>query len=341
MMLPLALTRYRCQIDQELKEALAAGPSPCYRLLGYHLGWLDSQGRPQASPGGKALRPALCLLACQAVGGEMSRALPGAAALELIHEFSLIHDDIQDGDVERRHRPTLWSLWGQPRALNAGDAMRILAGLALERLGGRGVPAPGQLRAAFLLDQSCLEMIEGQYLDISYETRLDITPQAYLDMVDRKTAALFSCALHLGALLGARDEALAQPFRDYGRKLGLAFQIRDDILGIWGREEATGKPFGNDIRRRKKSYPVVVALAAARGAAAEELISLYRREGVEEAQVARVIQLLEGLGARECAQEKARELKEGALQELEGAPLPAWARAELQEISAFLVEREF
>ncbi|MBI4297338.1 MAG: polyprenyl synthetase family protein [Chloroflexi bacterium] len=341
MELPMAFLRYRSCIERELREILAPEDIPCRQLLHYHLGWMDEHGNPGPGFGGKALRPTLCLLACQAVGGDMEQALPAAAALELAHNFSLVHDDIQDGDSQRRHRPTLWYLWGKAQALNAGNALRILAGRALERLEGQGVPIPKRLQASRLLDRSILEMIEGQYLDLSYESRLDIATQAYLEMVERKTAALIGCSLHLGALLGGGDGTTAEAFCNAGRKLGLAFQIRDDILGIWGREESTGKPLGGDLRRRKKSYPVVLALEKATGTARDELLSLYASGSpLEETEIGCVLQLLEELRVREQAQDKARALKEEALIALGGQLCPPWD-AELQDMATFLVERDY
>ena len=242
MKLPVVFERYRSEIDSELRAVLAERESPLYDMMRYHLGWIDWQGRPLSGTAGKALRPALCLLACEAVGGTYHRALPAAAAVELLHNFSLIHDDIQDDDRERRHRPTVWSIWGKPQAINAGTAMRVLASLALSRLGENGVSGEKQLRIQRILDESCLRLIEGQYLDISYESRLDIGVTDYLGMIDGKTAALIGCSLELGAFLGTDDEAVIRGLWNFGRNLGLAFQIRDDILGIWGDEKETGKP---------------------------------------------------------------------------------------------------
>ena len=276
MNLPGVFNKYRADIDAELKSVLAERQSPFYDMMRYHLGWVDEKGNVLTSSGGKALRPTLCLLACEAVGGDYRQALPAAAAIELVHNYSLIHDDIQDDDRERRHRPTVWSIWGKPQAINAGTAMRVLANLALLRLKELGVPDQKQLRAHYLIDEKCMSLIEGQYLDISYETRFDITVDDYLDMIRKKTAALIACSLELGALLGTDDEQVIESFRNIGTNLGLAFQIRDDILGIWGDEQKTGKPSCSDIRRKKKSFPVIWAFDKAQGELRTDLLNFYR-----------------------------------------------------------------
>ena len=195
----------------------------------YHLGWIDKKGNRTDGNTGKALRPTLCLLACQAVGGEYHRALPAAAAIELLHNFSLIHDDIQDNDRKRRHRPTVWAIWGKPQAINAGTAMRILTNVALFRLKELGVNPEKRLLVQQLLDETTLRLIEGQYLDIDYEKYVDINVSDYLRMVQGKTAALIACALESGAALGTDDERLIKNLHDLGWNLGLGFQIRDDI----------------------------------------------------------------------------------------------------------------
>ena len=340
MKLPLIFERYRAEIDAELRSALAEHQSPMYDMMRYHLGWTDEQGRPVEGSGGKALRPTLCLLACEAAGGAYSRALPAAAAVELVHNFSLIHDDIQDDDRERRHRPTVWSIWGKPQAINAGTAMRVVASLTLLRLAERDTPVQKLLRAQRLLDESCLRLGEGQYLDISYESRLDLRVADYLEMIDKKTAALISCSLELGALLGTDDEPVIEGFRSFGRNLGLAFQIRDDVLGIWGDKEKTGKPVGSDIRRRKKSLPVVYALEKAEGKGKTELTKIYQGEIIDDNGLDTVLRILDGVQAQVQAQSMAEEFRERALAEIEKMVLPSWARYGLEEMAHFLVKRE-
>ena len=190
MKLPNILEKYRFDINNELKSIVESYTSPMYDMMRYHLGWTDSSGNPIQNSYGKALRPALCLFSCESVGGNIHKALPVAAALELIHNYSLIHDDIQDDDRERHHRPTVWAIWGKPQAINAGTAMRIIANSALINPQTWDMDLQKQLHVYQRLDEISLKLIEGQYLDISYEDRFDITVKDYLTMIELKTAEL-------------------------------------------------------------------------------------------------------------------------------------------------------
>ena len=342
MPVPALLGRHRAELEEALRAAIpAAGPDLLYQMIRYHLGWEDQQGHPLAKAGGKGIRPALCLWACEAVGGSWRQALPAAVALELVHSFSLVHDDIQDGDTERRHRPTVWSIWGQPQGINAGDSLLVLARRALLRLRDEGLPAPKVLAACQILDEACQELIEGQCLDLSFEEMPDVSPEAYLEMVGKKTGALLAASLHLGALVGSDDEALAGRLARCGRLLGLAFQIRDDILGVWGAPALTGKPAGSDIARRKKCLPVVYALAAAQNSAREELLRLYTQDSLSDGDVARVMAILETSAARDYCQGMAEERIAEALAELTDARISPAAHRDFQELATFLLERDF
>lgn len=339
MKLPAAFEKYRSAIEGELRTALAERQSPLYDMLRYHLGWVDDKGNPQRGTTGKALRPILCLLACEAVSGNYHRALPSAIAVEMVHNFSLIHDDIQDDDRERRHRPTVWSIWGKPQAINAGTAMRILAGMALLRL--KDVSVQKQLHVQRLIDESSLKLIEGQYLDISYESRFDIGVSDYLDMIERKTAALIACSLEVGALLGTDDEPVIASFQSFGRNMGMAFQIRDDILGIWGTEEQTGKPLGSDIRHRKKTLPIVYILEKAEDGLRKELINVYQNGAFNEDGVGTVLRILESVDVQHQAQRMAERYRDKAIRAIDKLALLPSAKHDLEEVSHFLVERNF
>jgi geranylgeranyl diphosphate synthase type I len=340
MTLPAPFHRYRTELEEELKAAVGDSPLPLYMMMRYHLGWVNQEGYPQPGKGGKALRPTLCLLACEAVGGDWRKALPAAAALELVHNFSLIHDDIEDRSPERRHRPTVWWLWGEAQAINVGDAMHSLARLSLLRLEQRGVSPEKILQASRILDETCLRLCEGQYRDISYEQRLDIDLEDYLEMIAGKTAQLFETSLHLGALLGTEDNQLIQPLCLFGRKLGLAFQMWDDFLGIWGKEEITGKPVQSDIQQRKKTLPVVYALGKADFADREKLRQLYSKDALEDEEISLVRQLLEKANAQSYTEKLLEDYYFQALQELKSAPLSPAAGEELAEVAAFLLERK-
>lgn len=341
MNLPSIFERYRGEVDSELRSIFVDYDLPLYEMMRYHLGWIDENGNHIEGASGKALRPTLCLLACEAAGGDFHKALPSAAAIELVHNFSLIHDDIQDNDRERRHRPTVWSIWGIPQAINAGDGMRSVAGLALLRLEDRGVPTKKRERAQRLLDESCLRMIEGQYLDVSYEGRFDIAVDDYLEMIDRKTAAIISGSLQIGAIIGTEDESFIGSIGEFGKNIGLAFQIKDDVIGIWGNQDKTGKPLAGDIQRKKKSLPVVYALQTANGTSREELLNIYKKSDITEQEVNKILQILDDVDTRTHAEQLAEEYRNRALAELEALKVSQWAKANLEEIAYFLVERDF
>lgn len=255
---------------EELRERVATclagrGPArddlPLYRYLGYHLGVMELDGRALRSTGqGKGIRPMVCLCAATAVGGRARDALDAAAAVELTHEFSLIHDDIQDGDRLRRGRPTLWTLVGIPQAINAGDALFAIARSLLSAPGHACGPATA-LALCAVYDEACLRLAEGQQQDIAFESGTTVTEAAYLTMVRDKTGAILGAAASLGALAGGASAPTAARLLAYGEALGVAFQIQDDVLGLWGDPMLTGKPSGNDLRRGKRSLPVLRGLA--------------------------------------------------------------------------------
>jgi geranylgeranyl diphosphate synthase, type I len=281
------LQGYQSEILESLRRALkrangsttltgVGSLAPFYGQMQYHLGWVDTTYSPVSSNPGKLLRPALLLLAYEAAGASnhntgtathnsshLSRALPAAASVELTHNFTLIHDDIEDGDTERRHRSTVWNVWGVPQAINTGDGMFALARLALWDVVNEGVDPAIAVRLGAVLDKACLVIAEGQYLDISFETREDISVAMYVDMISRKTATLMSCAAEMGALLGTRDVETIASLRSFGYAMGIAFQVRDDLLGVWASTAELGKTPAGDIYRRKKSLPILHAIEQA------------------------------------------------------------------------------
>ncbi len=341
MQVSAPLARYRRDVDAFLRTFLdRRHPTLLRRMTRYHMGWEDEEGQP-AENAGKGLRPSLLLLACEAVGGDWRRAVPAAAAVELVHNFSLVHDDIQDRDRERHHRPTVWTLWGEAQAINAGDALLALARLALLRLHDEGVSSDITLQAARLLDGRTLEMVEGQVMDLEFEAAAHVGLDEYLSMIERKTGALFDCALHVGALVGGADRETAETLGRAGRLLGLAFQARDDMLGVWGAETRTGKEPAADIRRRKKSLPIVYALNSGDPAAVEAVNRSFAHDIVTDADVSAVLRSLDSIGAQSYCTGQAGKHKAAALALLEGLPLDEGRAAELREIAEFLLERDY
>lgn len=285
-------------IDPSISKALSdldQSPSLLGGMVRYHLGWAD-QSLQSLQPGtidrGKRMRPALAILACEAAGGLASIAVPLATAIELLHNFTLIHDDIQDASPSRRHRPTVWSLWGEGQAINAGDALFAVAQLALFDLVAQGVSPNVVLRLAEAFNRTTIEIVTGQTRDLSFEGRRDVRPQDYLEMISGKTAAIVRFATWGGALLADASEQTAARFGAFGLALGLGFQVRDDLLGIWGASATTGKAAADDIRRRKQSLPILILRERASDEVRAELDTLYDGNGIDPDGVQRVLDLL-------------------------------------------------
>jgi geranylgeranyl diphosphate synthase type I len=299
-----------------------------YEMIRYHLG-LDGSG----APSGKRLRPLLGLLAYASIAGDYRAALPGAAAVELGHNFSLVHDDIEDGDRERRHRPTVWALHGVPQAINTGDMLFSLSRMALHRLTELGFSDAKVLRLMRLYDETCVALCEGQYIDIATSEADDgMSVELYFDMIGRKTAALIAASIEAGALLATDDEGVIRRYRAFGWALGIAFQLNDDLLGIWGQEQSTGKE-PTDLARRKKTLPVIYAVEHASAADRARLLELYERDEPAPHEVAEIVQILERTGARTYTRDQARRYRDEALAELEAAGVvDGAARERLEQI---------
>jgi geranylgeranyl diphosphate synthase type I len=283
-------------LEAEMRVVLAC-PDPAldahYGMMHYHMGWADAAFRPQNLPAGKRLRPLFCLLACTAVGGYPAHALPAAAGIEILHNFSLVHDDIEDGDEMRRHRPTAWKLWGVPQAINMGDGMYTLAFAAVQRLPATGVSPATTLAALARFTGACVAITDGQHLDMSFERRDQVTVG--------KTAALVGASVAIGAQIGGASPAQDEALQRFGQAIGIAFQIQDDILGIWGDPEVTGKAAGNDILRKKKSFPLLHALNHPQ--VGSRFAALLTGE-ITPAQLPQALALLDEAGAQSYAQDQ-------------------------------------
>jgi geranylgeranyl diphosphate synthase type I len=328
----LEAARLIADTEQEILRVIGGHESDStagvYEMIRYHLG-LDGSG----APAGKRMRPLLGLLAYASIAGDYAPALPGAAAVELGHNFSLVHDDIEDGDRERRHRPTVWALHGVAQGINTGDMLFSLSRMALHRLSDLGFSDAQVLRLMRLYDETCLALCEGQFMDIwsaEHDERLSV--DFYFDMIGRKTAALIAASIEAGALLATDDDEVIARYRGFGWALGLAFQLNDDLLGIWGAEQATGKE-PSDIARRKKTLPVIYAFEHAGPEDRERLAGLYGNGGPTIGEVSEIVAILERSGAREFTRDAARRHRDEALRELDAAGVvDPEARARLEEI---------
>jgi geranylgeranyl diphosphate synthase type I len=301
-------------------------------MLTYHMGWTGEGAGPEAT--GKRIRPLMVLLCTSATGGDWNKALPAAAAVELVHNFSLVHDDIQDNSPKRRGRDTAWTIWGAPMAINIGDALFVTSSQAIIDL-KENYPAEIILQAAEILHSTCLELTRGQFLDMSFEERTDLTTDDYWPMIAGKTAALLSACCHLGALLGGADQSKQDAYRSFGQYLGLAFQVQDDILGIWGNEAVTGKSAASDLVEGKNSLPVLAGLAA-NGKFAER----WRKGWIEKEEVETLANLLAKEGAYEMAHNASTQMTDLALLNLREADPQGEPGDALYDLTEKLLKRD-
>jgi geranylgeranyl diphosphate synthase type I len=334
---PHAVTADREMVEAAMRAAVERLDPRMRRVAAYHFGWVEADGSPPAGPaGGKALRPALALLSGRAAGVGPARAVPAAVAVEFVHAFSLLHDDVMDDDRMRRHRPAAWTVFGVPAAILAGDALLALAEeVLLDRA------TAGAHRAARCIASTTRKLIAGQALDLGFETRSDVSLDECTVMSMDKTAALFACSCAIGAVLAEAPNRLALALSGFGEDLGLAFQLVDDLLGIWGRPEVTGKPVLNDLRSRKKSLPVTAALGAGTPASAR-LAELYSRpEPLTEDQLVLAAALIEEAGGRAWAEQAADARVDSAAARLEDAGIPDGVREEFLAVARFVTARDY
>jgi len=324
------------QIESELQRQISRLDAPrtksFHEMLTYHMGWTGEGAGPEAA--GKRIRPLMLLLCTSAIlGGDWKNALPAAAAVELVHNFSLVHDDIQDNSEKRRGRPTTWVKWGMPMAINAGDALFVISNQAIIDL-KETHPAEVVVRAAQILHNTCLDLTRGQFLDMSYEERTDLGVDDYWPMVAGKTAALLSACCHIGALLGSADDAQQEAYRSFGHYLGLAFQAQDDILGIWGDEALTGKSAASDLIEGKKSLPVLAGLGANGKFAAR-----WKQGPIQATEVQELARVLASEGGYEKANDATKQMTDLALMSLREADPQGEAGEALFELANKLLKR--
>lgn len=330
-------------LDAEMEAALSSASQDLtlYDWARYHLGWHDEALRPMSEAerrkhGGKRLRGVLAVLAAEAMGAPGRSAAAAGAAIEFIHNFSLVHDDVEDNDAERRHRPTVWKLWGVPHAINVGSNMQAMVDVAVLRL-AHDHPAESVVQALRVITRAVVLMTEGQFLDMAAEDAQEMSLESYFRMTGGKTAALIEGALRLGALLGTQDEARVESMAAFGRGFGLAFQSRDDYLGIWGDPVKTGKPVGSDILQGKRSLPVVHALAAAPAGSPQ---GDRLRAALRDRDVPAVLEILEALGTAAWVNARVEEHTTAALDALHrAAPASPYGEA-IRQIAEYALGRD-
>ncbi len=330
--IPTALVDAREAVDAELRGAVARLDPETRRVGEYHLGWVNADGEPDAHSG-KALRPALVLLSAQAAGGSFEQACPAAVAVELVHNFSLLHDDLMDGDISRRHRPTAWTVFGRSAALLTGDALLALATDTLLEY-----TSPHTVDAARTLSAAVSQLVAGQSADLDFEQRMDVTLDECHAMIEGKTAALLGCSTSIGAVLAGAPRHQVRRLHVFGVELGMAFQLVDDLLGLWGDPDTTGKPVLSDVRARKKSVPVVHALNSGTRAG-ERLRELYHLpEAFSEEQVQEAAEMVERAGSRDWTNAECERRLAAARRQLDLADCGPATEA-LNELADFILRR--
>jgi geranylgeranyl diphosphate synthase type I len=335
---PAVFSRYRERIDQEILRAIRGPDLPLYTMVYYQLGWVDATGAEVTADRGKAIRPTLCLLMCEALGGNIDGAIPSAAGLELLHNFSLIHDDVMDGDETRRHRPTVWSIWGQAQAIDAGDLLHVLAMLNVIGSDQDGEDAVLCRDSAEVMARGCRLVTEGQHLDLEFESRPRVTVDQYVGMIERKSAALISVAFEMAAIFSGNAPEVRKVCQTYGCLLGTAFQIRDDMLGIWGDPAVTGKPSGADIRKRKKTLPIIHAFEKATDQDRRRLTAIYSNDA-ETPDPAMVMAILDRAGSYGFTDEYMRTYVQKASASAAKLPISEWGRQNLEEVARYMAGR--
>jgi geranylgeranyl diphosphate synthase type I len=331
---PPSVAGARPMVEPVLREAVARLDPMTARVAGYHLGWSDPYGRP-TTPGGKALRPALAILSVRAACADVGSCLPAAAAVELVHAFSLLHDDIMDGDRTRRHRPAAWTVFGRSAAMLAGDALLVLAGELLLEQGTRG-----GVWAARGLAAATQRLIAGQASDLEFEGRPDVSLEECRRMSADKTGSLLACSCSIGAMVAEGPAHLVAALAAFGAQAGLAFQLADDLLGIWGAPEVTGKPVLADLRARKKSFPVVAALTSGTTAGERLAYLLAHPDPLSEAELAEAARLVEDAGGRAWAEAEVEHRLDAAERQLAALDLPPGVREEFGDIIRFIASRD-
>ena len=332
-------------LEAEIDDALTAlsGTAPLMMTMArYHLGLTDSSGEATSpevrrAVQGKRIRPLLAMYSAAAVGGRVEEAAPVAAGIELLHNFTLIHDDIQDRSPNRRYRPTVWRIWGNAQAINAGDALFAAAQLALLRINGRSAPPSLVVRLIEAFNTTTIDIVRGQVHDLENEGRPNVTPEDYLTMIAGKTAAIVRYSAWAGALVGGASDEIADELGQVGEAIGMGFQLRDDMLGIWSPAAVTGKDAADDIRRRKQSLPILILRARASDEDTKRLNGLFLQEEIGPEGVLEVLALLTKYDVEETMTAQVEDAHTRAMSILEEA-LPNQENAAIESLKTLVTQ---
>lgn len=307
-------------------------------MIDHNFGW-DNNVNDQQS--GKRIRPLIVMLVGSALEGNRDALITVGAAIELVHNFTLVHDDIQDQSLERRHRKTVWSIWGGAQAINAGDGIFIFGQLALTELPQFSVPATKVIDISKNLLNTTLDIAEGQIMDIEFETQASVSTTEYIEMITGKTASLIACSAKCGAIIGSNDVKIVNAYEKFGYYLGLSFQMLDDYLGIWGDENITGKSTASDIVRRKKTLPILWGMENASKQEKKILDDVFIKDNITENDVLRVRDLLTQIGAHIHTKKMVNDYHARAQEALLSTGINNEYQSQLLSLSDFLLDRQF
>lgn len=332
MTLPDLVTRYQESVESSLQTTLEGRQHPLYHLIKYQMGWMDEGGTSQIEPSLR-LHPTLTLSICDALDGDASKASPGAMAIEMLHQFTRVHDDIQDGTPDHGSRPSVWWVWGPAQAINTGDALHVLGRLLLFNMGSTGASITQVLGATKIMDDALLEFFEGQFQGLQFQDHLTISQDSYLKMATHRSGALLGCAAQIGALVAGGDKAMQESCKEAGRTLGLALHLQHDINELWNT-----KPDGSPIAMARKSYPVVYAIDTAPVSVKREIGSLFATRVLDPRDLPRLIDLLDEVNARKHTTEAVQSAQAAFLSKLRGIGVEQDRLAEFETMAGYLIE---
>tara|TARA_Y100001935_G_scaffold242100_1_gene232232 strand:- start:854 stop:1897 length:1044 start_codon:yes stop_codon:yes gene_type:complete len=339
---PKFLTYQADKMENYLYEYVVSYNGKTSKYINNYFGWDDiNSGNLKNKYSGKAFRPSICILVCTSLSGTLDMALPPSISVELVHNFSLIHDDIEDNDKVRRHKPTLWTIWGIPKAIITGNSILVLGNKILNEMLKNGSSKNDLFNSQRILTESYLKMMEGQFLDISFENEKNISQDKYLKMISLKTGALIECSVMLGAIAANKNlnNEVYKLISEFGRDIGLLFQISDDLLGVWGTDK-TGKPVGADIKRKKKSLPIILTLNSQDNSASKKVNNILLKESLNQNDVDNVMDVMSSLKIKEKCEDISKKYQSNLEEIISKLPIEKEQRIVFNEISEFLITRE-